>query len=94
MPGGVPPDKAEGTLMNYRMVWQVLGRVLCIEAALMILPMVTALCYGETPLPFLISAAATVCPCAVYAFASEPPISPSPTITISILSPHGPQVSF
>ena len=59
MPGGVPPDKAEGTLMNYRMVWQVLGRVLCIEAALMILPMVTALCYGETPLPFLISAAAT-----------------------------------
>ena len=59
MPGGVLPDKAEGTLMNYRMVWQVLGRVLCIEAALMILPMVTALCYGETPLPFLISAAAT-----------------------------------
>ena len=59
MPGGVPPDKAEGTLMNYRMVWQVLGRVLCIEAALMILPVVTALCYGETPLPFLISAAAT-----------------------------------
>ena len=59
MPGGVLPDKAEGTLMNYRMVWQVLGRVLCIEAALMILPIVTALCYGETPLPFLISAAAT-----------------------------------
>ena len=36
MPGGVLPDKAEGTLMNYRMVWQVLGRVLCIEAALVI----------------------------------------------------------
>lgn len=45
--------------MNYRMVWQVLGRVLCIEAGLLLLPLVTALCYGESPLPFLISAAAT-----------------------------------
>lgn len=45
--------------MNYRMVCQVLGRVLCIEAGLLLLPLVTALCYGESPLPFLISAAAT-----------------------------------
>lgn len=45
--------------MNFRMVWQLLGRVLCIEAGLLLLPLITALCYGESPLPFLISAAAT-----------------------------------
>lgn len=45
--------------MNFRMVWQVLGRVLCIEAGLLLLPLITALCYGESPLPFLISAAVT-----------------------------------
>lgn len=45
--------------MNFRMVWQVLGRVLCIEAGLLLLPLITALCYGESPLPFLVSAAVT-----------------------------------
>lgn len=45
--------------MNFRMVWQVLGRVLCINAGLLLLPMIVALCYGESPLPFLISAAMT-----------------------------------
>lgn len=45
--------------MNFRMVWQVLGRVLCIEAGLLLLPLITALCYGESPLPFLIAAAVT-----------------------------------
>ena len=37
--------------MNFRMIGQVIGRVLCIEAALMLLPMVAALAYGETPAP-------------------------------------------
>lgn len=33
--------------MNFRMIGQVIGRVLCIEAALMLLPMVAALAYGR-----------------------------------------------
>ena len=45
--------------MNFRMIGQVIGRVLCIEAALMLLPMVAALAYGETPAPFLITIAVT-----------------------------------
>ena len=45
--------------MNYRMIWQILGRVLLIEAALLLLPLVTALCYGESVLPFLITIAVT-----------------------------------
>ena len=32
--------------MNFRMIGQVVGRVLCIEAALMLLPMVGALTVG------------------------------------------------
>ena len=45
--------------MNFRMIGQVIGRVLCIEAALMLLPMVAALAYGESPAPFLITIAVT-----------------------------------
>ena len=41
--------------MNYRMIAQVLGRVLCIEAALMLLPLLTALYYHESPVPFLVT---------------------------------------
>ena len=35
--------------MNFRMIGQVVGRVLCIEAALMLLPMIAALAYDESP---------------------------------------------
>ena len=45
--------------MNFRMIGQVVGRVLCIEAALMLLPMIAALVYDESPVPFLI----TICTC-------------------------------
>ena len=41
--------------MNFRMIGQVVGRVLCIEAALMLLPMIAAVIYDESPLPFLIT---------------------------------------
>ncbi len=41
--------------MNRRMVLNVLGRVLCIEAVLLVLPMITALCYGESVVPFLLT---------------------------------------
>ena len=45
--------------MNFRMIGQVVGRVLCIEAALMLLPMIAALAYDESPVPFLITIAVT-----------------------------------
>ena len=41
--------------MNLRMIGQVVGRVLCIEAALMLLPMIAAVIYDESPVPFLIT---------------------------------------
>jgi len=41
--------------MNFRMIGQVVGRVLCIEAALMLLPMIAAVIYDESPVPFLIT---------------------------------------
>jgi len=41
--------------MNTGMVLSVLGRVLCIEAALMLLPTAASLCFGESPAPFLLA---------------------------------------
>ncbi len=41
--------------MNYRMVWSLLGMVLLIEAALMALPLLTALLYHEPVWPFLVT---------------------------------------
>ncbi len=45
--------------MNYRIIWRTVGKVLLIEAALMLLPVITALIYGENPLPFLITLGVT-----------------------------------
>ena len=39
--------------MNYRMIAFILGRVLLILAALMLLPLITALVCGESVLPFV-----------------------------------------
>ena len=39
--------------MNTRIVGTILGRVLLIEAGLLLLPMICALCFWESPLPFL-----------------------------------------
>ena len=39
--------------MNYRIVARVIGRILAIEAALMALPAIVALIYGESPWPWL-----------------------------------------
>ncbi|MCR5576441.1 MAG: TrkH family potassium uptake protein [Oscillospiraceae bacterium] len=41
--------------MNYRIVWNVLGKVLLAEALLMLLPLASALIYGESPLPFVLT---------------------------------------
>ena len=45
--------------MNFRIVWRTVGTVLMIEAGLMLLPLVTALVYHESPVPFLIPMAVT-----------------------------------
>ena len=42
--------------MNYQMIGFVIGRILLTEAALLALPLVTALLYGEPAGPFLIPA--------------------------------------
>ncbi len=43
--------------MNYRMIGYLLGIILMIEAALLLLPMLVALIYGESVLPFLFTIA-------------------------------------
>ena len=43
--------------MNYRMICYLIGRILLVEAALMLLPLSTALIYSESPLPFLVAMA-------------------------------------
>jgi len=40
--------------MNYKMIGYVLGRIFLVEAALMLLPTVTAMIYSEPVIPFLI----------------------------------------
>jgi len=42
--------------MNLKLVCKVVGRVLLIEAAFLLLPALVAVLYGESPLPFLLSA--------------------------------------
>ncbi len=46
--------------MNYRMIGYVIGRILMTEAALLALPGITALLYGESLLPFAVTAALLV----------------------------------
>ena len=55
--------------MNYRMICRVLGLILLIYAALMLLPVLAGLCYGETPFPFLIAMAAAAAPGALLLLA-------------------------
>ncbi len=43
--------------MNYRMLGYLLGIIMTIEAALLLLPMLVALIYGESAFPFLITVA-------------------------------------
>ena len=46
--------------MNYRMLGYLLGIILLIEAALMVLPLIVSLIYGESALPFLLTMAILV----------------------------------
>lgn len=43
--------------MNYAMICYTLGTLLKVEAALMLLPLGVCFCYGESPVPFLITIA-------------------------------------
>lgn len=43
--------------MNYKMIGYLLGVILLIEAALLLFPLIVALCYGESTLPYLITIA-------------------------------------
>ena len=42
--------------MNFKLVLRVVGKVMLLEAAAILLPMAVALLYGESPVPFLLSA--------------------------------------
>jgi len=46
-------------LINYRVVFNVLGSLLCFLGPLMLIPLVVALYYGESPYPFAVSFAVT-----------------------------------
>ena len=41
--------------MNRKMVFYMIGKIVQAEAAMLLLPLVVALLYKETPLPFLIT---------------------------------------
>ena len=43
--------------MNYRILLNILGRILAIEAGLLVLPLITAVVYGESAVPFLLTIA-------------------------------------
>ena len=39
--------------MNYRLISQLLGRVLALESALMVIPLLVCVIYNESVLPFV-----------------------------------------
>ena len=59
--------------MNYKMVISMTGLILRLEAALLVLPLVVALIYGEsTVIPFLITIALTLVVGLVIRFLCKP----------------------
>lgn len=47
--------------MNVKLVFKVLGHILRIESVFLLLPAMVALIYGESPLPFLLTALLLLC---------------------------------
>ena len=47
--------------MNVKLVFKVLGHILRIESVCLLLPARVALVYGESPLPFLVTALLLLC---------------------------------
>lgn len=46
--------------MNFKLVFHITGKVLMLEASAMLLPLLVALIYGESPLPFVYAVAITL----------------------------------
>ena len=46
--------------MNFKLVFNITGKVLLLEGAAMVLPLVVAVLYGESPLPFACSIGITL----------------------------------
>lgn len=51
--------------MNYRILLNILGRILVIEAGLLFVPLTTAAVYGESPVPFLLTIAVVLAAAAI-----------------------------
>ena len=47
--------------MNIKLVFKLLGRILSMEAAVLVLPMAVALLYHESPMPFVWSILVILC---------------------------------
>ena len=45
--------------MNRKMIWRIVGLSLCLEASLMLLPVIAGLCFREKPVAYLLSAVVT-----------------------------------
>ena len=45
--------------MNRKMIWRIVGLSLCLEAGLMLLPVIAGLCFREKPVAYLLSAVVT-----------------------------------
>ncbi len=54
--------------MNVKLVFKVLGHILRIESVFLLLPAMVALVYGESPLPFLVTA------CSCWGWARAVPV--------------------
>ena len=60
--------------MNYRMILNILGKVLLTIAVVLLLPVIVCLCYHETPVPFLITIGVTgVCGVVLLLFRPKTP---------------------
>ncbi len=57
--------------MNYKMIFKMLGRVSGIEAALMVIPMLVALGYGESIKGFAVGIGIAVAVCLIFAIATR-----------------------
>ena len=59
--------------MNRKMVFYMIGKIVQAEAAMLLLPLVVALLYKETPLPFLITIGTSLTLFLRQSAASPPP---------------------
>ncbi|MBQ8827386.1 MAG: TrkH family potassium uptake protein [Oscillospiraceae bacterium] len=58
--------------MNFKMIWYILGWIMIFSALFMLLPMITALVYGETELFSFLAAAALSTAAGIFCIAGKP----------------------